>query len=154
MATVRDYVNVGLSQRAEAQIKVRQPLASVTIPTLGKTVDFESILSEELNVKSVKVGDKLVIDVKITPELKREGLMREVVRFVQNARKEAGLSVDDRIKLSLITDDDRLARAIDEHKDEIARETLAIDFKNGKRNYKVTVSIENADLTISLEKAI
>jgi len=154
MATVRDYVNVGLSQRAEAQIKVRQPLASVTIPTLGKTVDFESILSEELNVKSVKVGDKLVIDVKITPELKREGLMREVVRFVQNARKEAGLSVDDRIKLSLITDDDRLARAIDEHKDQIARETLAIDFKNGKRNYKVTVSIENADLTISLEKAI
>ncbi|MFV0411380.1 MAG: class I tRNA ligase family protein, partial [Paracoccus sp. (in: a-proteobacteria)] len=45
MDTVRGYVNEGLSLRSKSQIKVRQPLASVTVPSLGEHVDFESILT-------------------------------------------------------------------------------------------------------------
>jgi isoleucyl-tRNA synthetase len=152
METVRDFVNVGLSIRAKERIKVRQPLASVTVPSLGEFVDFEGILTEELNVKEVKQGEELSLDLEITPELKREGLMREVIRHVQNARKQAGLNVDNRIRLSLETDNERLRRAIDEHQETIAKETLAEAITQNTFVYQETVKVEDAQLRLSLEK--
>lgn len=153
MEKLREYVNEGLSLRAKSQLKVRQPLASVTVPHLGQHVDFEPILLDELNVKSVKIGKEVAIDEKITSELKREGLMREVVRFVQNARKQAGLNVDDRIELSLVTDDEQLQQAIQEHHKTIASETLAENIGEIKGGFTTEVSIEGAQLTISLKKS-
>ncbi len=153
MDLVRDYVNQGLSLRAKAGIKVRQPLASVTIPSLGDAIDFESILTDELNVKSVKTGDEVALDETITPELRREGLVREVIRHVQAARKQAGLNVDDRIKLSLETGDADLAHAIDEHVDTICSETLATEISNVVEGYTSDVQIEKVKLTICLVKA-
>ncbi|NCU29328.1 hypothetical protein EOM60_01815 [Candidatus Saccharibacteria bacterium] len=150
MDLVRDYVNQALGLRAKLGLKVRQPLASVTVPSLGKAVDFEAILTDELNVKSVKVGGEVSFDETITPELKREGLMREVIRFVQSARKTAGLNVDDRIVLSLQTDDDELQKAIDEHSETIFAETLATA---GKTTDNPSVAkVEGAELAISLSK--
>lgn len=150
MELVRDYVNQGLSLRAKAGLKVRQPLASVTVPKLGEHVDFVSILTEELNVKRVAVGEEVMLDETITPELKREGLMREVVRFVQNARKNAGLNVDDRIVLALSTDADELGQAIEEHRETINAETLA---ETGEViGHAETVKVEDCLLTITLAK--
>jgi isoleucyl-tRNA synthetase len=54
METVREYINQGLSLRAKAGLKVRQPLASVTVPSVGEHVEFGPILRDELNVKEVK----------------------------------------------------------------------------------------------------
>ncbi len=153
MATVRDYVNQALSLRAKERVKIRQPLASVTVPTLGQFVNFEDILTEELNVKRVEQGAELSLDFAITPELKREGLMREVIRHVQAARKDAGLNVDDRIKLSLTTDDEELKQAIADHSDTIASETLAGGISNDKYSYATTVVVEGSDLQVMLEKA-
>jgi isoleucyl-tRNA synthetase len=153
METVREYVNQGLSVRAKERIKVRQPLASVTIPTFGEFVDFEDILTEELNVKSVKQGSELSLDLALTAELKREGLMREVIRHVQNARKNAGLNVDDRILLSLKSADDDLAKAINEYKEVIAAETLADKVEEGEHTHTSTVKVEGAILALSLQKA-
>jgi isoleucyl-tRNA synthetase len=154
METVRGYVNEGLSLRAANKLKVRQPLASVVVPKQGEFVNFEEILKDELNVKSVKAGKALAIDTEITPELKREGLMREVVRYVQAARKEAGLNVDDHIALVLETDDKELRSAIDEHTDTISVETLADALHTeGKREHSSNVKIEGAELTIALEKS-
>jgi isoleucyl-tRNA synthetase len=153
METVREYVNQGLSLRAKERLKVRQPLASVTVPTLGQFVNFEDILTEELNVKEVKEGEELSLDLTLTPQLKREGLMREVVRHVQNARKQAGLNVDDRIKLSLVTSDDDLKKAIAEYEEVIASETLAETMTTAKYDYSADLKVEGAPLTVSLQKA-
>jgi isoleucyl-tRNA synthetase len=154
MELVRDYVNQGLSMRAKQQIKVRQPLASATIPKSGQFVDFADILSEELNLKEVKIGDEFELDFNITPALKSEGLAREVIRHIQSARKDAGLNIDDRIELVLATDDDELKQAIVEHKKIITDETLAIDLADsGEKSYKNTVKIDNYTIEISLQKA-
>ena len=152
METVRDYVNQGLSLRARAGLKVRQPLASMTVPSLGEHVDFEPILRDEMNVRSVKTGNEVKIDEKITPELKREGLMREVIRYVQSARKNAGLNVDDRIELSLKTDDKELQKSIDEHSDMIAAETLAQKQSSSVKGYEESVTVDGINLVITIRK--
>ncbi len=156
MDTVRDYVNQGLSLRAKAGLKVRQPLASVTVPSLGEHVEFEPILMDELNVKAVRQGEEVAIDEKLTPALKREGLMREIIRHVQAARKAAGLNVDDRITLSLAThegdDASELRQAIDEHLQTIGEETLTEEFRDVDDGYEAVVAVEGHDLRIKLAK--
>ena len=154
MESVRDYVNQGLSLRAKAGVKVRQPLESISVPSLGEFVDFEAILTEELNVKKVHTGSDIVsLDLNITPELKLEGLMREIVRYVQNARKEAGLNVDDRINLGLETADEELRSAINKYLKTIAQETLAVNNLSGQYSHKSSVKVDGKDLRISLEKS-
>ncbi len=154
METVREYVNQALRLRAAAKLKIRQPLASVTVPSLGEFVKFEDVLIDELNVKKVLVGDELAIDTELTPELKREGYAREVVRFVQAARKNAGLNVDDRISLSLETTDSELQEAIAEHKELIAAETLAVTITtDGQYENESTATVDGADLLVRLQKA-
>lgn len=153
METVRAYVNTGLSIRAKHQIKVRQPLTRVTVPSLGAFVDFKDILTEELNVKQVEKGHELSLDLQITPELKREGLMREVVRHVQNARKQAGLNVNDHIRLGLKTENEELKKAINEYADVIKTETLANVMHDQSYGYETEVKVDNSHLVLTLEKA-
>ena len=153
MEKVREYVNQGLSMRAQNRQKVRQPLASVTIAENGRFVDFVPILTEELNIKEVKFGGEFELDLVITPELRNEGLSREVIRHIQNARKDAGLNVDDRIKLSVITSDESLKRAIKQNEANIINETLAEEFSyDDKFDYATDVKIDEFSATISLEK--
>jgi isoleucyl-tRNA synthetase len=152
MEQLREYVNLGLGIRAKEHQKVRQPLASVTVPTLGMTFSFIDILKDELNVKDVFDGGDVSLDLFVTPELQREGLAREVVRFVQNARKDAGLNVDDRIVVSLTTDNDDLRQAMTEHQSDIAAETLATHVTEEAYDFSVTVKVDGAELTVSLQK--
>ncbi|MGE5299165.1 MAG: class I tRNA ligase family protein, partial [Acidobacteriota bacterium] len=156
METARDYVNQGLSLRARAGLKVRQPLASVTVPKLGTFVDYQAILMDELNVKAVQEGSEVAIDEVVTPELKREGYMREVIRHVQAARKAAGLNVDDRIQLALLVNTDgesaELEKAIEEHEKTIAEETLTTQFADVQDGYDTTVKVESIELRIVLKK--
>ena len=171
METVRGYVNQGLGMRAKVGLKVRQPLASVTVPSVGGYVDFEPILQDELNVKKVIVSKKPIkfneqekklfgmaesevyIDTALTPQLKREGIMREIIRSVQSARKEAGLQVDDRILLDIETKDTHILRSMDEYADTIKAETLAVAFeKEMDTPFRVEKTVEGIAVTISLQK--
>lgn len=153
METVRDYVNQALSLRAAAKLKIRQPLASITVPSLGQFVNFEDVLIDELNVKKVILGDTLALDLEITPELKREGYAREIIRYVQAARKNADLNVDDHIALSLVTTDEELAQTIAEFGNVIATETLADEVTSGQYSHAESVTIEGKSLDLSLQKA-
>jgi isoleucyl-tRNA synthetase len=72
----------------------------------------------------------VLLDTATTPELEAEGLARDVIRAVQQARKEADLDVSDRILLSLGSDDEG-RMAIERHRELIAAETLALDVTIG-----------------------
>ena len=170
MADARELVKDGLSQRAIAGVKNRQPLAlaTVTFDPLETSSEISTLLKEmmqeELNVKQVdfsrnssQARPSVVLDTHISPELRREGLMREVVRQVQSARKAAGLNIDDRIRLELVTHDAELEKAIDEHTDTIAAETLASQLitvgSAPAEGYTTEVTLDGAELAIALQKA-
>ena len=170
MNALRTAVNDGLSKRASEGIKVRQPLASVKlINTISQDTPAEvaqfliDIAKDELNVKSVEIVTEsesesaqpsVVYDLTITPELKREGLMREIVRHVQSARKQAGLQIDDRIVLSISSDDSEISQAVDAFADVIKAETLAVELNSVvNESEKYDVKIEGKLVEISLKKA-
>ena len=174
MNALRAAVNDGLSKRAAEGIKVRQPLASAKlVSTISQNTPEEvaqflvDIARDELNVKTVEVftGSELdspeasaqpsvVYDLTITPELKREGLMREIVRHVQSARKKAGLQVDDRIELGITSSDTEIAQAVDAFADAIKSETLAVKLGSAADDMeKYDVKIDGKAVEIYLRKA-
>ena len=170
MNALRTAVNDGLSKRASEGIKVRQPLASVKlVNTISQDAPAEvaqfliDIAKDELNVKSVEIvtdsesesaQPSVVYDLTITPELKREGLMREIVRHVQSARKQAGLQIDDRIVLSISSDNSEISQAVDAFADVIKAETLAVELNSAvNESEKYDVKIEGKLVEISLKKA-
>ena len=201
MARTRELINTGLSLRMkkdehQESIKVRQPLQCAAYAGTKLAEYYEQIMAEELNVKeirwvknldehladddategTIKPESWVEIDKTITPELKREGLMREVIRHVQSARKKAGLQVDDRIVLHLAVGAEpasasqpavpsqaqpasdaaaQLGQALEEHAATIASETLATmaPEQPGDALYHTTAMVDGAELQVSLAKA-
>jgi isoleucyl-tRNA synthetase len=102
-------------------------------------------------------GTEVMLDTRLTTELKQEGLGREVVRLVQDQRKEAGLEPEDRIVLYLGTDSEVLRQAIEANRAYIAGETLAVEWSTVplKGNvHRAKVKIEGQELTIELAKVV
>lgn len=161
MTAVREVITTGLATRAVNSIKVRQPLAGIKVARKQNVLiqEFEDVVREELNVKSVELDESLesgaiTLDMIITSELKAEGLMREIVRHVQNARKQADLEVDDRINLSLVTEDPELANAIATYGDQIQAETLATSITSTAASGVETLAkIDGIELVINVQKA-
>ncbi|MFF5257567.1 isoleucine--tRNA ligase [Actinomadura viridis] len=77
-------------------------------------------------------GESVALDLTVTPELRRAGLVREAVRLVQDARKSTGLEVTDRIELWWRAAGDELAEALRAHRDELAAEVLAAEVAEGR----------------------
>lgn len=124
MTAIRQLVALGHAIRSQIKLKVRQPLSKAVISGVGTQFSDEllSILAEELNVKSIEIGASLptgwlwleeaglriALDTHLTPELKREGLTREVVRAIQDWRKKAGCQPGESVKIGWLTDSDQL----------------------------------------------
>lgn len=153
MARTREIITEGLALRMnksenEEQIKVRQPLAEYIYE--GEPLDeyYEQIIADEVNVKSVRAGEKAYLDKHLTEELLEEGFIRELIRFVQAARKKAGLEVDDRIKLSIDTE------ISEDWQDVLKAEVLAVELgRDNNYQYDEVVKVNGKNITISLEKA-
>lgn len=179
MARTRALIANGLGLRMNrnddyGQTKIRQPLAFASYT--GERLDpyYEQIMQDELNVKrinwvedlndyqvsGVTVDDGkpetwLELDKALTPELKCEGLSREIIRAVQKARKDAGLNVDDRIVLSLTSDNTEVAEAIQRWCDTIKAEVLATELVAdlADATYTTGAKVNKLPLTIKLKKA-
>ena len=152
MAKTREVITAGLAERmkkteTEAQIKVRQPLAKLVYA--GEKLDdfYEQIIMEEVNVKLVEHGETLALDKTLTPELLEEGKIRELIRFVQAARKKAGLNVDDRIRLMVSME------VPETYREMLMNEVLAEELANeGNFAYDEIVKVQGENVAISLEK--
>ena len=152
MAKTREIITAGLAERmkkteTEAQIKVRQPLAKLVYA--GEKLDdfYEQIIMEEVNVKSVEHGEALALDKTLTPELLEEGKIRELIRFIQAARKKAGLNVDDRIRLMVSME------VPEAYREMLMNEVLAEELVNeGNFAYDEIVKVQGENVAISLEK--
>ncbi len=130
MGEVRAIVSRIMEVRDEAGMAVKQALASVTITTpSGKlSKDYLEVILDEVNIKkaSVKKGDLGVeVDLALTPELVREGMAREVTRKVNGLRKDADLTIADRIHLYIWSDSDAVKKMFEEFGAEIKESTLA-----------------------------
>ena len=179
MARTRELINNGLSLRMkkdehQESIKVRQPLQRAAYAGVKLTDYYEQIMAEELNVKEIRWIESLdehladydvtegvikpeswvEISKHLTPELKREGLMREVIRHVQSARKKAGLQVDDRIELGVTSSDAEITQAVDIFADTIKAETLAVKLGSAADDMeKYDVKVDGKSVEIYLKKA-
>lgn len=128
MQAVRNVISEGLQLRAAAKIKVRQPLKELRIMNAELRKEFVEIIKEELNVKEVSFGsDRIELNTEITEDLKLEGQAREIVRAIQEMRKEAGFEVDNRIKVGYSRGEEIFAK----FGDLIAKETLADEIMAG-----------------------
>ncbi len=157
MAQTRQVIEQGLSLRmqkseTEQQVKVRQPLSELTYGGEKLSETLEQIIAEEVNVKKVTHGDTVNLNKEITPELKREGLMRELIRQIQAARKGAGLNVDDRIVLEVAAEDEEVLETLREHGKTIQAETLATSFAPVANGYETTAKADGFSVMIRLTK--
>lgn len=236
IAVVRRVVSAGHALRKRHELRVRQPLATLTVmshdPVVARAVNAHSaLIAEELNVRRVvtsaddaelvdlsakadfkRLGPRLGSDVKacaaaiaalsrdeisrlvagetlevagfpiegedvivtrspregtvvetdgelavaldtrLDEDLVAEGLARDVVSRVQQARRGAGLDVSDRIRLRWATEHEALAAAIERHRDYIAAETLAEEVERGRTGEGEAAEVDGARLGIVVEK--
>lgn len=149
MDEVREIVSRALAERAKAQIKVRQPLASLKIQNQKSKIknkrDLLNLVKEEVNVKEVLFDDQIrgavELDTIITPELQEEGTVREVVRQIQEMRKEVGLKPADQI-LVRYTSSENLDKILNKNRSVVLKEARIKDLvaerdRSGKRELKI-----------------
>ncbi len=155
MQRTRDLVTQGLKLRADAKIKVRQPL-SVSNIKYQISGEMREIIAEELNVKKIIVSDQIlvndiVLDTNITEELKLEGEAREIIRAIQEGRKKAGFNVEDRITLGYQGKE----KVFEKFEQEISKEVLATSVQKGdlaNAEYNETVEIEGEGFVFTLKR--
>ena len=129
MERVRKLTEDGLAARERSRLKVRQPLNGARILGAALSSDLEEILRDELNVKQITYGkvvgafESVEIDTVITEDLRREGVVREVCRKVNDLRKTADFALNDKITL-FVAGDDLLMTAVSESRDHILAEVL------------------------------
>lgn len=132
MALVRRLVELGLAKRDEAGIKIRQMLSRMTVRGVGiLSPEYLALITDELNIQaidfSVVATEKIEVelDTKITPELKKEGIKREIIRLINNLRKDLGLTLSDVANISIVGASDEINEVVKERRDEISKDTLS-----------------------------
>jgi len=159
MSLVKKVVELGLAKRDEAGIKIRQMLSLITVKFKTPLDEsYYSLILDELNVQSLKwseTGEEMSVelDVVITPELKQEGLRRELVRFINMMRKDAGLSLGDKALVYISTDNEELKTVIKLAKNTLLKDTLSDDIIEGEsEGFTKAVKIDGFEVKLSLTK--
>jgi isoleucyl-tRNA synthetase len=148
MKITREIVSKALELRASANIKVRQPLALLKLKVKDKKNKLKSelcqLIKDEVNVKNVQydpeLKDEMELNTVITPELREEGQIRELIRAVQEVRKNEGLTIKDFADLSFETDADG-EKIIEKNRNLIMKTNLVKSI-----SFATNLGSENVDL--------
>lgn len=126
MKSTRDIVTKALEKRASSGMKVRQPLQKLEVKDLNLSDEYIEIIKDEVNVKEVlnneSMMEEVVLDLRLSPELKEEGNAREIIRAIQDLRKKKGLSPEDEINVK-VSYPQELAGAFSKYDEEIKKVT-------------------------------
>jgi isoleucyl-tRNA synthetase len=125
-------------------------VVGVVLEPTDVTVDYRA--TEQGWAGVADMDTQLVIDARITEDLAKEGMARDVIRLVQEHRKNSGLNIEDRIALYLHTDSDKLRAAIEAHRDHIAAETLTVRWATEPVGDVADVKVEGQSLRIALRR--
>ncbi len=138
MDVVRKIVELALAKRDEAAIKVRQVLSRLTVTGAELLAEFSELIKDEVNIKAVvyQKGQSLSVelDTSLTQDLKEEGLYRELVRTVNQMRKEAGLTINDKVEIYYHSDSAMVNKVINQFKEELIRNTLSKGIIEGRQD--------------------
>jgi isoleucyl-tRNA synthetase len=157
MEVARKIVELGLSKRAEVGIKVRQPLQKLTVSNISVQEELKTIILDELNVKEIfcKAGEgELVVelDTEINEALQKEGLAREIIRTINQMRKDQKLSVRDSIFVTYSTDDSLLNSVFDEYTSEINKAVLSSELRNERHVDAHELRIDGRSIVIGCHR--
>lgn len=151
MKAVREVVTKALELRQKSGHKVRQPLATLSVPTdLQK--EYLDIIADEVNVKEVKVvSGEIKLDTELTDDLKNEGVARDVIRGIQDARKKEGLTPSQEIKVTVCADEST-NKVITEYLEMIKSptQTKEVVFANEAQKHEFEVGEVKVSISISL----
>jgi len=143
-------------------IKVRQPLSELTIKDnqLKGEKKLLDLVQEEINVKRIvfdkKIKKEIKLDIKITPKLREEGQLRDIVRHIQQMRKKAGLTPKHKISISYLGSKD-LEQVLTKNKKSILETTKAKHLKKSKElkgTFETTkeIKVDNKKLWLAIKK--
>ena len=141
--------------------RVLQSGGALALEVGGETIELSNedvLVQTESRGGAAVASDKgvtVAVDVKLTPELVREGYARDVIRHANNMRKDAGLAISDRIHLAYEADGD-VAEAFRDFAGYISQETLAVSLTAGPLAdalYETTVSVGSQEVKLALRKA-
>ncbi len=167
MDLARKIVELGLALRAEQKIRVRQPLQALTINKAELSHQVLGIIADELNVKEVTVADKIMdkgwvtkeegglivwLNTTLTDELKKEGLAREIVRTINQMRKEQKLTIADRVMVKYHTRSELLRSVFQDPNGEIKKSTLADELAEDEKTAGVEVEIDGEKVVVEVTK--
>lgn len=133
MGRVRSLVSKALERRVDAGINIRQVLGGMTVTVESGEMHeaYQQLILDELNVKQMSIAKgayAVELDLNLTPELVREGTVREIIRRVNSMRKKQGKILDDRIDL-YVSGGEQVLQAVTEHRDILVQNTLATDVR-------------------------
>ncbi len=148
MKNVREVVTASLELRQKSGHKVRQPLSSLIVAK-DFSQDLLLIIADEVNVKEVKVGTELKLDTTLTEELVKEGVARDIIRAVQDARKTEKLNPNEVIKLVVTSDKKQI---IEEYAEMIKTPTgvSEVSFSEDKQTYVVELGDGETSFSVVL----
>jgi isoleucyl-tRNA synthetase len=160
MAKARSVVSRILEARAETGRPVRQPLASAAVWLPEGELDAEliEIIKDEVNVKTVVVerGEyKVELDVNLTPELLREGMARELIRRLNDMRKNNKLTIEDRIEIYFESAEAEAQKMIEEYSETIKTGTLANSLRTTGERPEICENfrLNECDLVVGFTKS-
>jgi isoleucyl-tRNA synthetase len=154
MKKVREIVTLGLEARQKAGIKVRQPLGSLKVKNLSLKKEFIELIKDEINVKEIiydkNIDTEVSLDTNITEGLKQEGDYRELVRAMQDMRKNLGLTPSDVVSVVFETDE-KGKKLIQKFEADIKKTVLVSEMKFGE-NDGIEVKVDELVFKIKIGK--